>query len=441
MKHKRNISLIKLFILAFLFSSYSAKCVHVSGRYILGECGDTITLYGVNYAAYDWGYSASENFFPEIAKTGANAVRIQWYAFSNLSVYKNLNNLDSAIARAIRYKMIPVVVLQNMTCDPMDSLNRLLSFYKQKAFLNIESKYRKSLIINISNETGYYSWASASSADMNKYKNGYINFVDSLRKYGIKSALMIDAPDGGSNSDVVVSVGGNILSADNEKNVIFSIHGYWYSFANNDSTTMAKKVTALYQSGLPVVFGEIANNQDGNTPGQYTLNYKPLLHILKKANIGWLAWCWTNDNSATRQMTSNGLYSNLGVYGKYIVNDVQIGISKNAKKALNFTRSCSASYAADEVTGDKSISQNNNQFIKLYPNPANHFINFDIDISEGISELAVYNSAGRQMFAKQIQSAGYRVIEQMDISNFPAGLYFVQVKTSDGASTGKFIKN
>jgi hypothetical protein len=93
----------------------AATTITIKGKHIVTTCGDTIILKGVNYAPYGWGWNNSENLFPEIAKSGANSVRLVWYKTNSGPAYSNLALLDSAIARCIRYKMIPILELHDET--------------------------------------------------------------------------------------------------------------------------------------------------------------------------------------------------------------------------------------------------------------------------------------------------------------------------------------
>ena len=95
----------------------AATTITIKGKHIVTTCGDTIILKGVNYAPYGWGWNNSENLFPEIVKSGANSVRLVWYKANSGPAYSNLALLDSALARCIRYKMIPILELHDETCN------------------------------------------------------------------------------------------------------------------------------------------------------------------------------------------------------------------------------------------------------------------------------------------------------------------------------------
>ncbi|MGL4598145.1 MAG: hypothetical protein ACRCYO_11470, partial [Bacteroidia bacterium] len=103
----------KCYFLLFLFALSSLRgfaqvdtVIYTSGRYILGPCHDTLLLRGVNYAIYNWGYSINQNKLAEIAQSGANTVRLVWYANSGGPEYSNFVALDSALSKCVQHKLI-----------------------------------------------------------------------------------------------------------------------------------------------------------------------------------------------------------------------------------------------------------------------------------------------------------------------------------------------
>ncbi len=352
-----KVKLLSLLITVSVFSNaQNATHLQIQGRKIVGTCGDSIVLKGINYAPYNWGFTVSENYFEQIALSKANSVRIVWYKNSSSSIYNNLAYLDSAFARCVRAKMIPILVLHDATCTGnMADVTALLLFYTTAAFKALEIKYRQHLIINIANEAGQYQWAANPATALTTYKNTYQNAIINLRSNGLQVPFMIDAPDCGTNSDAIVSVGSQILSSDVLSNTMFSVHGYWYGFANNNPTIMATKVQALYNSGLCIAFGEVANQQDDANPCQYNLAYTQLLGILKTNNIGWMAWGWYNDVCPLRQISNNGNANNLSAYGQVIVNDAATGLAATAVRPLQFSTNCGNSCAVTATVNTNPV--------------------------------------------------------------------------------------
>lgn len=325
-----------IIFLAACFLNVKPQGIHTSGNLLLGVCGDTIILRGINYAPYDWGSDNTQLLVNEVAQTGANTVRMTWYSYSNLPAYTNAL-LDTAIGTCIRYKMIPVIELHNITCDfNVADVDTLANWYTSPGLLSIISKYQSSLIIDIANEAGAVNWAGNPATAQQQYIVTYDSVVHKLRNAGIAVPLMIDAPDCGTSIDILSNVAANIIASDPLHNIIFSSHAYWYAYANNDSATMQQLITTAIAGNFPFVMGEVANYQDSsdNSGNSYychwALNYPALLNICKQNNIGWLVWSWNNDQCSLRQLSGNGTYSNLSPYGMDIVNNSNYGLHSSS---------------------------------------------------------------------------------------------------------------
>ncbi|MBS1686982.1 MAG: cellulase family glycosylhydrolase [Bacteroidetes bacterium] len=320
----------KLFSILFLFLALSTlhaqqTNIKTHGRYITGPCGDTVLLHGVNYAPYNWGYDNTQLHLSEIAQTGANAVRMPWYAYSSAPYY-TAQWLDTAIRTCIDHRMIPIIELHNLTCDGNTAdIDTLAYWYVRPDIMAVINKYQSSLIINFANELGYVSWANNSATAQQTYVSSYQTAISTLRNAGIKVPLMIDAPDCGMSLDVLNGIAAGIISSDPDHNIIFSTHAYWTAYANNDSATMDQIITTALASDYPFVIGELANYQDntdnnGNTQYcHWTLDYQALLHICMRHNVGWLVWSWDQDLCAARQMSTDGSYAHLSAFGSDVV--------------------------------------------------------------------------------------------------------------------------
>lgn len=353
--------------------------MYVNGRSLYNHANEKVMLNGVNYAVLDdWNFPANMNNgnerLSEIEKTKANTVRIQWYnnygdpsrpAF-------NLIQLDSLLCRSARFKMIPIVGLWDKTCDnDWPSFNStIVNWWLQPSVVALFNKHKRYSIINMANEFGYYTYAGGTITDLNTYKNNYETAIASLRTAGYKQPIMIDAPDCGTNADALIATGLEILNSDPLKNIIFSVHAYWISFTGNDSTTMANKVQEMVNSNLPFVFGEVANYQSDATPCQYALNYTDLLKTLEQKQMGWLAWAWTNDECSSRQMSSSGLFANMGAYGLDITNNPVYGLSATAIRKNNTFNNLNA-LAANTLTAKIDCIHHNLQ-IKFEQNNFSH---------------------------------------------------------------------
>lgn len=316
--------------------------ITVSGSNFIGVCGDTIILRGVNYAPFSWSNDPADEKFSEIAQTGANCVRIAWYSSAAAGggyLYDHLEYLDTAIARCVRNKLIPIVELHDLTGEQnLPVLTALSTWYLQAPVLDIISRYRQHLIINIFNEAG----AAQTSQQLTDFQNAYEGIIGNLRNGGIDVPLMIDAPNYGTDLDLLSLIAPAMQSLDPLHNLIFSAHAYWYYYTNNDSTIMRNKVDNAMANNFPLVFGEVCNLQPDAVPCQLPLNYQPLLNICQQLNIGWLAWTWDHDACPGSQVSSNGFFNNLSSFGNDIVNNASFGIQSHSKLStyLLYNQSC-----------------------------------------------------------------------------------------------------
>jgi mannan endo-1,4-beta-mannosidase len=405
--------------------------VSVQGNQILGPCGDTLLLRGINYAAYNWGWSPGQLFLDQIAQSGANCVRIPWYQTpaqgTPQSTYGDLVNLDSVLSQCIQNQLIPILELHDLTCqNDTAALLSLANWYTQPAVLTLIDKYKHSIILNISNEVLYVNWTGNPAAAQATFVNTYSAISQTLRSAGITVPLMVDGPDCGQNLDVLASVGPILQQNDPAQNTIFSAHAYWYGFAANDSTTMAAKIDNAIASGIPFVLGEIANLQDDQTMCQYTLHYQSLLRICQVRNVPWFAWSWDNDGCQDRQISTNGSISSLTPYGDDILNNIDYGIhnfSPARSQYLFNGGSCNTptQVAVAAAPATLRISPN--------PNQGDFEIAFGQQPMQGV--VRVTDLAGRLVHAQAFAQAN-RVHMQLDV---PAGMYVATVLV-DGRPIG-----
>ena len=77
---------------------------------------------------------------------------------------------------------------------------------------------------------------------------------------------------------------------------------------------------------------------------------------------------------------------------------------------------------------------------KLYPNPANNYLNIEIDMPKPSSlNLQIYNSIGQLIKQEQYNTTQNQILTT-NISDFPQGIYTISIKTKDYFYTQKFIK-
>jgi len=415
---------ISVFILLATISSIAqTHYIHTNGRNILGPCGDSLLLRGLNYAPYNWGWDINSLEVDQIAKTGANVVRLDWYWNNPNSgtdaVYKNYVTLDSAISKCVQNKMIAVIEIHDYTCstDTTGLLNLNTWWTQANIFTNILQKYRESVIVNYANEALYFDFASNPTAALATYKSTYQQIINALRNVnGFNFPIMIDAPDCGTNSDAFITsnLANDLIQFDPSHNLIFSTHTYWYAFANNDSVQMAAKINAVLAQNIPFVLGEVANLQDDVTLCEYVLNYKPLLNYCQQKRVNWLAWSWDNDVCAERQISSTGNFINLTPFGNDIVNNPGYGLlTISAPKSEYLLNGCN--------TGINNLTAGNE--LVLFPNPATTSISIKASTNFMNADYFIINQTGETILAGKL----VKEITVVNLNKLTSGIYLLRV--------------
>jgi mannan endo-1,4-beta-mannosidase len=327
------------------------KTFYTQGRYLYDSLGNKVILRGINLPLLDdWNFPQSDKL-AELEKTGANAIRIQWYkdyGQPDRPAY-SLADLDNILEKCKANQIVPILGLWDLTCnDDTKVLNsQLIPWWVSAPVLAVLKKHQRYLIINLANELGYYHWNDNSEIALEKFKNAYKNAITTIRKH-LHVPIMIDAPDCGASIDVLTTIGQELIEYDPDRNLLLSVHAYWAAYNG------VPYIETAIKANLPLVFGEIANKQDEynndrtlhcyydldgslqNHAPQTNFKYQEFLPMLYEQEIGWLAWSWSNDLCPQREMTYNGNFSNLTPYGNDLVNNPVYGLKATAKRSSAF---------------------------------------------------------------------------------------------------------
>lgn len=185
--------LLTVFISGFS-GAYAGKLVvpkqklthYVSGRFLYAPDDEQVILRGVNCmnVVSD---PTGEKTLPEIAKTGANVVRMMWMAWGGYG-----DKLDILLGNCIRNKMIPLLELHDAT-GKWDRLDSCVAYWLRPDVKRVLIKYQKYLLLNIANEAG------DGTVTQQDFAQRYATAVQKLRKGGIRVPLVIDAANWGRN--------------------------------------------------------------------------------------------------------------------------------------------------------------------------------------------------------------------------------------------------
>jgi len=172
-------------------------------------------------------------------------------------------------------------------------------------------------------------------------------------------------------------------------------------------------------NGFPFWFGgsEITYNYNGisyNGSGGVPLKSQLLGYYLNNFDSAYYS------SSANLPMDLRGIAARFGTY--YIA-----GGMINNQKVSNKT------YRIEGLIN--SINElNNSSLFQLYPNPTSENINLIFKEKED-RKILIINVVGKEVFSTESDNTNL----QLNVSNYPKGIYFVKVKTSKSSKTQKIV--
>ncbi len=486
-------------ILSFIskFSFSQGDTMYVDGRHIYSAAGEKVILRGVNEMFVWSSDNAGSWTHPEIAKTGANCVRIMWMINGDAS--RLAKNIDNCVAN----KMIAMPECHDATGE-WGKLDDCIMFWKNPIIFNAIQKNKKWTLLNVGNEVGNGSVTSA------MFLTGYKKAIDSLRGWGYTVPIVIDAPTWGQNVDVLFDTWEELLEYDPLKNVIFSAHSYWSSPANYQ-----RIANESVNNNMPIIIGE------GPSPTAYPqcriLDYKTGLKVSGENEIGWLIWSWgmmSNGHCKPNlDVTTDGKFGNWEtVHSEILAFDHPYSLMRSSERPASFytdsivpvtglelvtntTNLSIGDSATIEVimapvnAADKSYSmlllqskeilkfnsdstaviglaegssvvrvmhpgsgirrtitfnvsqpvyapkiENSKHEIEVFPNPASNILFVKFTVQADV-DARIYNSTGKLI--EEVSAHGNFNVE---LEDYNSGIYFIQIDCLDETKTVKFIK-
>jgi hypothetical protein len=287
-------------VLAVVVSGFAAELpgFKVAGRFLYDKCGEKVILRGINKMTVWTDIDGAS--FPEIAKTGANSVRIVWVTTGDIEKF------DSAISKCRQNKMIPMVELHDATGE-WSKLSMCVDWWIKPEVVSVIQKHEEYLLINIANECGQ----TVTDAD---FKAGYTDAITKMRAAGIHVPLIIDAAKYGQDINILQATGPDLITADPDHNILLSVHMWWPVEWGYSDQVITDEINQSVKMNLPLIVGEFAHSGVGC---ETTINYKHILSECQKNEIGWLAWEWGPGNSDCTEMdmTTDSKFETLRNWG------------------------------------------------------------------------------------------------------------------------------
>ncbi|HEX5657965.1 MAG TPA: cellulase family glycosylhydrolase [Polyangiales bacterium] len=295
-----------------------AGAYKVQNGKIFDGCGEELVMRGVNHPTIYTDRAGAA--FPEIAKTGANTVRLFWFGTHGVAV----NELEGPVGNAVKNGLLPILEMHDSTCKW--DVDPIIEQWIKPEMVAFIKKHEQHLIVNIANEASYPN----GDEFVSKYKTA----LTKMRGAGIHTPLIIDAGRCGRDYDTLLNRGKELLDFDPDHNVIFSAHLY----DAKPSTSYAGIFAKAKAMQIPFIVGEFANKEPPGCGAD--IDYKSLISEANKAGYGWLAWSWGdndpnsnwNTDCALFDMTSTFAFDTLKDWGKEVSVDNSVSIKATAKR-------------------------------------------------------------------------------------------------------------
>lgn len=384
----------------------------VQDRFLYSKDNEKVVLRGINHM-FIWTDREGKTI-PEIAKTGANCVRIVWNTRGRVS------DLDNIISLCIANGMIPIPEIHDTTGN-WDRLSDALEFWLREETLQMITNHQEYLILNVGNEPGNKEYPS------DEFFSVYNLVVTKMRAAGVRVPIMIDADNWGQNEKNLLEVGPRLLQNDPEHNLLFSIHMWWpserHSSVLTGYSTVEERVSATLEKAvelkLPLIVGEFAPMA---VAGTREIPYKHIMAECERLSVGWLCWSWGpgNFDSPDMDMTEHGSFNTLFGWGKEVAVDSSLSI-QNTSIIPNFIQN------KDFTTGSRGSGANliqNGTFSDA--NPLEHW---HTDFWEGKADVSVKdNQAHFKIIKAGKESWGLQFKQHLPLHNGVTYVFSMRAK-------------
>jgi mannan endo-1,4-beta-mannosidase len=269
----------------------------VDGRFLYDPCGEKVVLRGVNEMIVWSPGKDGVPEFAEIAKTGANAVRIVWNEEGSAA------ELDAAIDNALAAQLLPMVEHHGAT-GKLEDVPKVVEYWTSADVVKVLVEHEAHLLLNIANEAG------DDKVTAEAFEATYTTAISAIRAAGVRVPIVIDAPSWGQNIDRLQASGPKLLTVD--PNLLFSVHMWW---SDPQGARVKMELQQSVDAGLPLIVGEFAQHAVYQCD-QAPFAYGVLLEEAQRLEIGWLAWSWgsvpNNDckDMGGFDMTKDGTFGN-----------------------------------------------------------------------------------------------------------------------------------
>ena len=343
-----------------------------------------------------------ENMSTHIPNSGANAVRIVTQTQGEFGWNANPTDQRDLVDRAVKAKLVPMLEMHDATCDD-DQFQDIVNYWLSAPMVQLCQDYEAQLWVNIANEHNFPTHEA--------WRDTYISVIKQFRAAGIKNLIVVDAGENcGQNPTMFTRYGQEVIDADPQQNVLFSVHmyGFWRTADRTfvDWTppySVENTLPALRAAGLPIIVGEFGWDAPKGTANNFT--GAVLLDTCAAYNIGWYYWSFFDgtDKPFYSVLTSvcNGIDpTRRTLAGSYLIPYLQA----NARRAGGFP--------TDAVSPGAGPT--------LFPNPTTGHVTLS-GLGGGPVRVEIVTPQGQRVRSLLLRT------DALDVSDLAAGVYVVRV--------------
>ena len=280
-------------------SQAAKKCelLRVQGTKIVNSKGKTVNLRGVSTHGIAWfPQYVNKKAFHSFRKMGANTIRLALYSDPGAGYQKSLySKVEEGVKAATDLGMY-VILDWHILSDGNPKTNQS----KAKEFFTYFSKKyaaQTNVIYEICNEP-----------------NGNVTWKKDIKPYAESMISLIRKND----KDALIIVGTPIRG---QTNILYALH--FYAATHGDG--IRNKLLRAHKKNLPVIVSEFSICDASGNGAINKKEAKKWMSLLKKYNIGRVAWSLCNKNETSALLkpscktTTNIKKSHLSKTGKWIV--------------------------------------------------------------------------------------------------------------------------
>lgn len=250
--------------------------MYTERRHIYTTAGERVVLRGVN-EMFAWAEEPRGAWvLGEIAKTGANAVRI--VTTTDFAAA----DLDAVIGNAVSAGLIPIPECHSAT-GRWDRLPACVDYWTRPEIARVIQSHEAWVLLNIANEAG------DDSVTTDQFVDGYRSAITRIRAAGIRTPLIIDGASWGQEHRMLLDTWPALDAHDPRHAIIASAHTYWVGTEEERKDHYRAIIETVTRREIPFIVGE------GPTPSGWDCTPSPYewaLDELEAHEIGWLAWSW-----------------------------------------------------------------------------------------------------------------------------------------------------